>query len=762
MKVGRGIRWLIGITMATGALFAIAVALRVPLAERAAGAYLAAQGFPEASVSVSRIGPDHAVIDNLALGPGLPAIERIEISYRMAELAGLRLRAVRIEGLRAVVDGRDPEALARLKRFLPSGGGRDDDGMAAPGPTVDLADAQIVFRTARIGEVTLTFRGSLDLAGSPVRASFEGRADGEFGQAAVTAWATPLVEHPTIQIQGYASADLARLPWPEGLEPRPRGGTLQLSLSGNLPVPSLEGPVVAGLLASDGSLVVDLKVRGAALPPYAASVDAGASFTARTGGGVLVLSMEEPAALTVRGLPPEMPRTVAEADFTLEAAQPAGPGADPSRATATISGRLTENRVDATLLAEGIWAPGGPIAGQLRLRDGSFRMPGRDILAASIEAAMPFPFESGGEPAHLSATVSTVSGRLAPLNLNARITREDETLRLEGSLASPDGGVRIPLQARCLGTEARGNVALGPATLQFQPDALQPAALGSAFAMVTQAEGAIEMSGTLAFAPAAPLQGSAAVGFHDVTLETAEGVIEKLNGTIRLDGLFPPRTAGPQAISAGRIVSGVPLEQPSLSFRLEPTEAGTAVVIDRAEGRIAEGTVVVEGARFDPAQSTHAFQIAIRDLSLDRLLGDYAMEGMSGTGTLAGIIPVTFSAAGVAIESGIVRAQGGGILKVDWGSSRDAMAKQGESVALMVQTLEDFHYSTLLATIERPADGSLSLKVALEGHNPAVKNGHPFRFNISFSGDLEKILAAVREGRRLGSNLFRGSLGETP
>lgn len=762
MKVRRWARWLIGLAVATGAVLAIAVILRVPLAEHVASAYLAARGFSEASVSVSRIGSNRAVIDNLALGPGLPAIERIELSYRLAELAGLRLRGVRIEGLRAVFDGRDPEALARLKRLLPSGGGGGDSTITAPGPSVELTDAQIVLRNTGIAEVTLAFRGGLDLAGSPVRASIEGRADGEFGQASVTAWADPLVELPTLQIQGYASGDLARLPWPQGLGPQPRGGTLEISISGSLPIPPFDGPVISGLLAREGSLVVDVKVRAAALPPYVASLDAGASVTARTGGGVLALGMEEPATLTARGLPQGMAQQKAEAEFTLEATQPAGPNSGTSRATAAVAGQMAENRIDATALMDGVWAPGGPMAGELRLRDGGFRLPGQDIRAAQVAAIVPFPFPSGGEPAHLTATISTASGQLAPLDLDAQISRQDDALILKGSLASPDGAVRIPLQARTLATEARGNVALGPATLAFRPGALQPAALGSAFAMVTQAEGAIEISGALAFAPEKPLHGSASVGFRTLTVETADGIIEGLSGDVRLDELLPPETAGTQTLSAARIMTGVPLEAPSLRFRLEPTEAGTAVEIERAQGELAKGVVSIDGARFDATASTHAFGIAIKDLSLERLLDDYAMEGMTGTGMLNGVIPVTVSAAGLAIESAIVQADGGGVLKVAWGSSRDAMVQQGESVALMVQTLEDFHYSTLRAAIDRPADGSLSIKVAMEGRNPAVKNGHPFRFNISFGGDLESILAAVREGRRLGSSLFRGSLGGAP
>ncbi|HUX16510.1 MAG TPA: YdbH domain-containing protein [Phycisphaerae bacterium] len=403
-----------------------------------------------------------------------------------------------------------------------------------------------------------------------------------------------------------------------------------------------------------------------------------------------------------------------------------------------------------------------PIAGQLQLRGGSLLLPGQDVLAERIEATIPFPLRSGGEPARLSATVSTPSGRLAPLVVDGRVTVENDAFLLNGSIGSPDHGVQIPLQARYLGTEPRGSLTLGPATLEFRPDALQPKALGSALAIVTRAEGALDLSGVLAFAAKAPLDGKASVAFRDLTVETDEGVIEKLSGAIRLDGLFPPRTAGEQTLSARRVVAGVPLEEPSLRFRLEPAAAGTILVVDHAEGKIAEGTVHVDGARFDPSAARNAIAIGIDGLSLDRLLRDYAMEGLSGTGTLSGVIPMAFSAAGVSIESGAMQAKGGGVLKVAWGSARDTLMRQGEQVALMVQALEDFHYSSLRITINRPSDGSLSLMVAMEGHNPAVKDGYPIRFNIALSGELEKILAAIREGGRLGTDLFRGSLGGAP
>lgn len=812
MSVRRTTRWFIGIALATMMLLAIGVALRAPLAEYAAKAYLAARGFPSAAVSVSHIGLERTVIDDLALGPGFPSIKRIELRYRPTEIIGRRLRAVRIDGLRAIVDGRDPTALARLGRLLPSGGLRDDNSPAEPGPTVEVADARIILRNSGIAEASLAFHGTLDLSQPTIRASFDGQAQGDFGQASLTAQATDLFGRPTVRIEGNATADLARLPWPAPLGPRPQGGTMQLSFSGNVPVPPLEKPAVAGQPDREGSLAVNLQLRGAILPPYAASADAHASLTARMGGSGVV-SLGGPIAVRLDGLRAGSlavkdlaikgtlglsaglgkPTTATLSDGTAAVSAPfvfgdlhiespvslAIPSARLARAPdgpITLDVRVLPEGLAGTLALKGDQRVNlrasakeidlslhstDPIAGQVQLRGGSLHLPGQDILAEQIEATIPLPLRSGGG-ALLSATVSTASGRLAPLIVDGHVTVEGDAFLLNGSIGSSDHGVQIPFQARYLGTTPRGSLALGPATLTFRPNALQPAALGSAFAMATRAEGEVEMSAALTVAPDAPLDGKAGIAFRDLTVTTAEGVIEKLNGAIRLEGLFPLRTAGEQMLSARRAVAGVPLEEPSLRFHLEPTTAGTALVVDHAEGKIAEGTIHLDGARFDPSAARNAIIVGIDDLSLDRLLRDYAMEGMSGTGTLSGVIPMTFSPAGVTIESGALKAEGSGILKVAWGSARDTLMRQGEQVTLMVRALEDFHYSSLRITINRPVDGSLSVRVAMEGHNPAVKDGYPFRFNIALGGELEKILAAIREGGRLGTDFFRGSLGGAP
>ena len=58
--------------------------------------------------------------------------------------------------------------------------------------------------------------------------------------------------------------------------------------------------------------------------------------------------------------------------------------------------------------------------------------------------------------------------------------------------------------------------------------------------------------------------------------------------------------------------------------------------------------------------------------------------------------------------------------------------------------------------------GTLTLAIGLDGANPAVLDGYPFRFNVNLSGQLAPILAAVREGRRIGAELLHGGLGSRP
>ncbi|MDX9861704.1 MAG: hypothetical protein RBS99_12385, partial [Rhodospirillales bacterium] len=164
-------RWLIGAAAASVAAVGAVVVWRVPLAERAAEAYLAAHGFPEASLAVSRIEPRRTVIRDLVLGPGLPVVERIEARYSPSDILDLRVREIDVDGLRVTLDDRWPAMWARLEGLLPSGG-ESGGGSDSPGPKVEMTGSRLMLRHTGAADVTVTFDGILDLSADPARAAF--------------------------------------------------------------------------------------------------------------------------------------------------------------------------------------------------------------------------------------------------------------------------------------------------------------------------------------------------------------------------------------------------------------------------------------------------------------------------------------------------------------------------------------------------------------------------------------------------------------
>ena len=146
-------------------------------------------------------------------------------------------------------------------------------------------------------------------------------------------------------------------------------------------------------------------------------------------------------------------------------------------------------------------------------------------------------------------------------------------------------------------------------------------------------------------------------------------------------------------------------------------------------------------------------------MPLERLLEEWKVEGLEGTGLISGAIPVSLRNSGVEINDGKLDGQRHGVVRVDFGSARETLTSAGEQVELAVRTLEDFHYRELSIGVDMPSDGELTLAIGLDGNNPAVLEGYPFRFNINLSGKVEPILDAIQAGERISADFLQGGLG---
>ncbi len=403
---------------------------------------------------------------------------------------------------------------------------------------------------------------------------------------------------------------------------------------------------------------------------------------------------------------------------------------------------------------------GGPRV-RARLNDARARLPALKLRASGIAADV--QMGATGEPVGTLAIGRFTDGespaRFAPLGLRAVLRRAADQLIAAGTLRVLDRGVSAPFAGRHDLADGSGILRVRETRLNFAPGELQPAALSPVLERLSRVRGAVTLGTALRWANGT-VETPARMTLDDVAFETPAARVEGLSGRIRMASLSPPMSKPDQTVTAERIVAGVPLTDVRARFRVTQTDGnrGTALVIDRVRGTLADGEVFLRDTTYRPGAAENTVTVRMSGLSLQALFDQLELQDVSGEGKLSGAVPVTIAADGVTVANGQLAAETGGVLRIDLARTGEALKQQSRPVRLMVRAMQDFRYETLALTVNRrPAEG-LSLRVNMEGKNPAVLDGYPFAFNITLTGDIEPILLALREGRKLTTDLLQRAL----
>jgi hypothetical protein len=349
----------------------------------------------------------------------------------------------------------------------------------------------------------------------------------------------------------------------------------------------------------------------------------------------------------------------------------------------------------------------------------------------------------------------------APLNVRLDVTQNKNSVEGKGQVALAGGKAAAAVAGRFDLARRQGELHLGPASLAFAGGALQPADLAPALVALGKAEGTVLAEATIGYDSPSGAMARGQVVFDRFSFETPQVKVEGLAGTLYFVDLLRPRTAPQQYLTAKRVTAVQALDDVALSLGLAMEESGPVVAIGEASGHIAGGTLALHDAALRLGAPSNAATVEVNGISLARLFEELGTESVSGTGILSGSIPLRFGEAGLAVEGGKIRAQDKGELHVKLGSAKETLEKQGQAMSLMVQALEDFRYTLLEVGVSRPAGADMTVAVTLEGMNPAVLEGYPFRFNINLTGDLERLIAALRAGRGLTAEVLERTMDLT-
>ncbi len=342
---------------------------------------------------------------------------------------------------------------------------------------------------------------------------------------------------------------------------------------------------------------------------------------------------------------------------------------------------------------------------------------------------------------------------VAPLNVTAKLTE--------------DGGIRVDardawktLHVGYLGRRnADGDIAgtFQLEALKFGPQSSEIDKLFPFLHMVREVSGTVEAGGRLDLVGGQP-SGDGWVDIRNVSAVVSGVPLKDVSGRIVADSLFPLRLPEGQTLRLASLDPAIPLTEGEIRFHV-PGTTPMVLVLERAGVAVAGGQVTLGRTILDPARPAQALTLQLADIDLAQLFALAPVEGLQVEGTVSGALPVVAGARGWRVDDGALGAIEPGVIRFRSDAATAALRQGGQAVELMLQALEDFRYQDLSAKVDKAEDGSTKIGLSLLGHNPAVMDGHPFRFNINLEGNLDRVLLALRQGLTLSDEIIRRGTG---
>jgi hypothetical protein len=401
----------------------------------------------------------------------------------------------------------------------------------------------------------------------------------------------------------------------------------------------------------------------------------------------------------------------------------------------------------------------GSYRGQGELSRGRIELPDLALAVDGLAADVPLT----AAPPAIGAIGFSAQGirdlaepaRFHPMALSGKMSPAGRALDLVAEVTAAEGAAQVNLAGRHDLDSARGHLDAILGKAEFRPGEFQPTALSPLLDTFHDVLGPIEAKARFEWSPDG-IRGTADLASNGLSFEVDGVRFDGLAGELRLDRLDPLHSPAGQRLTAERIDLGLSLEEVDVTYQLLP---GTPVLarVQQAEFATLGGRYRVGETLIDPARAQQELTLQVVDLDLAKLFEQIDVEGLSGTGHLGGTLPLSVGRDGVTVSKARLKAQAPGVLRFSSATAAAALESGGESVALMLQALEDFHYDRFTVRASKQAAGETSLRIRLQGQNPEVLDGHPFKFNINLSGNLGPVLAALTQGRALSNKLLGGA-----
>jgi hypothetical protein len=201
----------------------------------------------------------------------------------------------------------------------------------------------------------------------------------------------------------------------------------------------------------------------------------------------------------------------------------------------------------------------------------------------------------------------------------------------------------------------------------------------------------------------------------------------------------PAFTPPGQLVSIASLDIGLELTDGLIEFELRPDGL---IDLQEAEWQWAGGTLRTTGL-LDPALDSQDLVLLVEAVDLAELLALVDLEGLEGTGSLEGVIPVFRRGESIEIRQGELRGTAeGGRIRYRSTHAALALADRGHGVEQLLGALDDFHYDALEIRVDGDTRGEVEVAVHLGGFNPNFRRGRRVEFNLNIEARLADLVRA--------------------
>ncbi len=152
-------------------------------------------------------------------------------------------------------------------------------------------------------------------------------------------------------------------------------------------------------------------------------------------------------------------------------------------------------------------------------------------------------------------------------------------------------------------------------------------------------------------------------------------------------------------------------------------------------------------------------QLHLKDAEIEELLKQHPTSDLTGQGLVDGTLPLEIDLMNepprFEIQQGQVSSQpSGGLLRYQ-PAAKSGIGKSNQSMQLVLDVLDDFHYTLLQSSVSVGADKKLILGLTLHGRNPNLEKGRAVNLNINLEEDLPSLITSMQITNQVSETIKR-------